>query len=235
MTVFQSGMETFLAVASVEMNQTALSSDGLTDIFVWNGSYFLPQLTVTTHQGLSSVILEVTCDKVPTDASLCAKGTIARMLLVAQAEGDDVQTFLLDQISALRTATHMKMLSVTASHSVANESAIFTGSTSALLVNSTLPSFSAQLMNLNTPAVPRGPPQFPETLIVDSIKFSDPVLGMLDIVSAGSAPARGKSMNFLNESGSVTFANVIVVVAGPVSMRIGNVFLNLLRTMVLQF
>ena len=229
MTVFQSGMETFLAVASVEMNQTALSSDGLTDIFVWNGSYFLPQLTVTTHQGLSSVILEVTCDKVPTDASLCAKGTIARMLLVAQAEGDDVQTFLLDQISALRTATHMKMLSVTASHSVANESAIFTGSTSALLVNSTLPSFSAQLMNLNTPAVPRGPPQFPETLIVDSIKFSDPVLGMLDIVSAGSAPARGKSMNFLNESGSVTFANVIVVVAGPVSMRIGNVFLNLLR------
>ena len=217
MSVFTSGQEILLAVANVELigaNAVPLNLQemhaGTTDIFSWDGTRFIPFLNLPIRQGYANMILDIPCRGLSVDGSLCASRTSERLVLVAQGEDNGIQTIALDTVNATRHATHLKILPVTRE------------STS---VNSTIvPVLMGTVMNFDVIA---SLSWIQETISVDSLKWTNPVTGILNVPT--SVLAHGVTESVVNASGVAVFPNIVVVAAGIVSIRMSNMYLNPVR------
>ena len=217
-SLFSSGAEIFLTVADAGLNSTETFYPPTIDVLVWNGSLFMPYLILATDRGHANALIEVPCLSTSADGSACADRTMEKLVLVAHDERGrgELKTFHLATVTGTRMATHMKMMPVTFNNTQ---------------VNSSLPIFSGQLMNLDGKADFRsiwasgsyGIEQL-QDIVADSLMWSDPVLGMLD--APISAPAYGKDILVINASATIAFSQVFVIAAGQVSIRMSNTYLN---------
>ena len=217
LSVFSSGNEVLLSVANVKlmMGDAVPASAhlqaqhrGTTDLFQWNGTMFVPYLTMDTPQGYANAILEVPCTGESLDGLGCGNRHVQRLVLVAQGEATGLETMVLDYLNATRVATHVKTMRVPVPDSQANAS---------------IPTIVGSVRNLDL-AMPSPASWAGEVLLASSFKWSDPISGPLQVPMP--VAARGVTHAALNASGGVAFRELTVVAGGMVSMVLSNEYLN---------